>query len=831
MAKNGIHRIFSRIVQIKPGELKISFLLFFYLFFVIAAYNVIKPIRNASLLKELGHQSLPWAYLLTAIVIGFVVAIHSKIQAKISRYAMITLSILFFFVSCFVFRIFSDIGWRGFPLIFWAWANVFIIVLNTQFWITVNDILNPREFKRLSGFFISGSIIGGFVGGTLAGMLAEVSVDYNLLYLSAALLAMCALFVYLIFRWQRREQSGLKKKEKKEAEKTKTTSKPGFRDSFEVVKTHKYLRFIATIVILTLVVSTFIDFQFQTIVQNHEEENLTSFFGYFNAALLVFAFFLSMLMTSNIYKRYGVRISLLLYPLVLLLCFMGIGIAPILIMAIMIKGSDKSLSYTINRSARELLFIPVSPDIKYKAIVFIDMFVDRFSRGIGAVILLIILSFGIQDYKELVKIVSLVSVVLIFGWIVFTLRASKEYVNWIKDCLIPPKPRPDKLVEEGLDVDYTKLVFDALASKERSADLFAMHVFELMKRGKLAPELRMLLSERSEDIAPSSLGTFFEADSSVFIPKEEEFNNNDLLRKEIQEIMSLDVYEKVMEQYISHALSDNSPKAETTRMEIAKGIGLLPPDSPLVEKLEELLVDDSSEVRKYAIESASKLGKRQHVPALIQNLHDSSTHNDASAALEKYGARITGSLADHLGDPGEKMELRKAVAPILAHVGNQEAADFIMWELAKDKQEMDRELIDALDRIRSENPEIEFSKEIIKNKTRQKLKAYYDLFVEYADAVSKRKDVDEYGLMSHEMRVVMMDIFKLLGLIYPHDDMVKAFQNIQAGTKDSVAYAVELLDNTLEKEIKGTILPLVEDLSQEERLKAFKTLRKNLPDF
>jgi len=51
------------------------------------------------------------------------------------------------------------------------------------------------------------------------------------------------------------------------------------------------------------------------------------------------------------------------------------------------------------------------------------------------------------------------------------------------------------------------------------------------------------------------------------------------------------------------------------------------------------------------------------------------------------------------------------------------------------------------------------------------------------------------------------------------------------GTKDSVAYAVELLDNTLEKEMRDAILPLVEDLSQEERVKACVALRKDFSEF
>ena len=831
MAKNGIYRIFSRFVKIKPGELKISFLLFFYLFFVIAAYNVVKPIRNASFLAELGYEQLPLVYLLTAIIIGFVVALHSRIQVKFSRYTLITASILFFLVSCFVFRIFSGFGWKGLPVIFWVWANIFIIVLNTQFWITVNDILNPREFKRLSGFFISGGILGGFIGGVLAGILARENVDYNLLFISAGMLTLCSLFVYLIFRWQKKEDSVEIQAKQREEVKGETTTRPGFRDCYNTVKNHDYLRFIATIVVLTLIVSTLIDFQFQTIVQNSEKTgNLTSFFGYFNAGLMVFAFLLSILMTSNLFKRYGVRISLLLYPLVLLLCFLGIGVAANLVMAIIIKGSDKSLSYSINRSARELLFIPISRDIKYKAIVFIDMFVDRFSKGIGAVVLLIIMSFGIQDHKDVVKIVSLVSVVLIIGWIVFTLRASKEYLDWIKKNLLPSKPRPDKSVEEGLDMDSTKLIFDLLESKERSPDLYAMHLFELIIKGKLTPEIKNLLDEQPEKTAPSFFGAFFETDSTALIQKNDEYDEEHAWNKEIEDIMALDVYEDVMMEYIEKILSDKRNAAETAKMEVAKAIGFMSTDSPMVDKLEDLLKDDSSEVRKLAIESMAKIRRREHVPALIQSLEDTWTQSDSSAALEKYGSKITGILADYLGDQEENAELRKAVVPILAHIGDQEAADFIVWELAKDNREMDTELIDALDRIRSETPDIQFSVKTVKKKIKQQVMSYYELFVKFVDSESKGQEPKICGIMSHQLKVYMMNIFKLLGLIYPHMEIVKAFQNIQAGTKKSVAYAVELLDNTLEKEIREAILPMVEDISQDEKVKACLALRKDFPE-
>jgi len=53
----------------------------------------------------------------------------------------------------------------------------------------------------------------------------------------------------------------------------------------------------------------------------------------------------------------------------------------------------------------------------------------------------------------------------------------------------------------------------------------------------------------------------------------------------------------------------------------------------------------------------------------------------------------------------------------------------------------------------------------------------------------------------------------LLGLVYSHEDIFRAYQNIQVQTKDSVAYALELLDYTLDKEMRDLIFPVLEDFT------------------
>ena len=75
------------------------------------------------------------------------------------------------------------------------------------------------------------------------------------------------------------------------------------------------------------------------------------------------------------------------------------------------------------------------------------------------------------------------------------------------------------------------------------------------------------------------------------------------------------------------------------------------------------------------------------------------------------------------------------------------------------------------------------------------------------------------------------DIFKLLGLIYSHEDISKAEQNIRAGTKEATAYAIEMLDNILKKDVKDVIFPLVEDLTLTERAERCKNLLTTYPAF
>jgi len=477
---------------------------------------------------------------------------------------------------------------------------------------------------------------------------------------------------------------------------------------------------------------------------------------------------------------------------------------------------------------RELLYIPISSELKNKAKIFIDMFINRFAKGIGALILMIFMFYPPPEaWQSRVKIVSTISVVFILAWVFFNLKISKEYTTTVKQKLEKKWERADRLVADKMDVDYTKLVFDTIESKNRSSVLYAMHLFDLIKQDKLTPEVQKLISYKSDEVRVSSLGGLFESGETPLSPEIEESISEEAIEKDIKEIMSLDVYQEVMKDYVDKVMVDKSSESETAKMELAKAMGLMEVQSPLVQKLDELLLDESPEVSRYAMESAARMKKREYVPLLVKKLCSPITREDASIALEKYGSRVTGTLADYLGDPEEELELRKEVASILARINTQEAADFLSWELEEERGEMDDELIDALDRIRSEKSDVQFSEEVMNKKIAKEVKKYCQILVNFYDLEPEAKEEEMKKGLPKDLSVVLMNVFKLLGLVYPREDIARSFQNIRTGTKDSVAYAVELLDNTLQKELKDILFPIIEDLSLEERVKRCRNLLKD----
>jgi len=173
-----------------------------------------------------------------------------------------------------------------------------------------------------------------------------------------------------------------------------------------------------------------------------------------------------------------------------------------------------------------------------------------------------------------------------------------------------------------------------------------------------------------------------------------------------------------------------------------------------------------------------------------------------------------------LQDERTGLDVKKAAASALAQIASPKSTEILLELLPETASGLTSAIIDALDKIRSEQPEIYIFPVKIQPTLLNLIKQQYKILLqkEELDEADKR----EREQLKKTASSNLSNIFKLMGLIYPHDDVMKAYQNIQTGTKKTVAYALEMLDNILQKELRDLIIPLVEEYPPGQRRKKYR---------
>jgi hypothetical protein len=263
---------------------------------------------------------------------------------------------------------------------------------------------------------------------------------------------------------------------------------------------------------------------------------------------------------------------------------------------------------------------------------------------------------------------------------------------------------------------------------------------------------------------------------------------------------------RTMERHAGNVMAE-SQKSEVEKMELAKAIGLMSPEAPLTDRLVALIEDFSPDVSCYALKSAARIKKMSYIPAIIRKLGSPSTREDAISALHRYGRAAMPALERELADARLDLGVRRAVVETLARLGTEEAAFTLAGELDQGGGDLDTELVDALDRIRAQKGDVRLPARVSRRKLFSLVHRYCRAFLDLQELGPGTDTEAVLRRMERDLETLFSDIFKLLGLYYPREEIRKAYQNIKTGTPNSIAYAIELLDNTLKRDIRDVIIP------------------------
>ncbi|OGW80532.1 MAG: hypothetical protein A3G33_09470 [Omnitrophica bacterium RIFCSPLOWO2_12_FULL_44_17] len=446
-----ITRVIQPIVPIKREEWTKSILMFFYFFFTITTLYILKPIRNSIFLEEHGASSLRYAYMGEVVFLSVIAFFYAKIANCFKRKnILVSITISFFLVNSLIFWVIFKLGWaKWVAFFFYIWVASYSITVVTQFWTVANDLFNVDEAKRLFGFISSGGGLGGMFGGWITDKTALVLGSENLLFIVAGCLLISIVFVNSIWKKEEPAFNHQLDQERLTAQRQPDQGshvKDYTKKAWKVIFDTRYILLITALVVITKVASTLIDNQFNAVVElNIAGKDLkTKFFGNFFYYLNFITFILQLLIASRVLRYFGIGIPLVMLPVGLLF---GAGLTsfiPILFFAQFTKIFDGSMNYSISHLSKEILYLPIPLNVRYRVKPIIDMLAYRASKMIaGLLIIIVSFIFPITDEKLGYVVLFLVPV-----WLAIIWATRREYLLTIKKLI--SKVRKQKKVSSAV---------------------------------------------------------------------------------------------------------------------------------------------------------------------------------------------------------------------------------------------------------------------------------------------------------------------------------------------------------------------------------------------
>ena len=765
---------FERVSDIRSDEAGLVLRMSIYLLLIIASYSITKAVRDSLFVTNIGPAQLPYVYLLIAGAMGVVSTIYSRTVNRVGLHRLIRITSLIAISNlvCFWFLFKNNSSFWFYVL--YVWASLFGAITASQFWLLATHVFNPREARRLFSWVGLGGIFGGIVGGGLTSRMAHWFGTESLLILCAGM--MTATLVLL-------EQVGAASREKHKEESfldpTDSAEETSGRLLFRQIRQSKHLTMMVSLLVVAVIVEAFIDYEYKVVAKQSisSKDHLTAFFGTVTFYIGILSLLFQIFVTNRILKRFGVGWAILLLPAGLLASFSALAMRPVLWAAALLQLVDGAFSYSIHRSGMELLYLPIPPETRNPVKGFIDMFVDRTGRAIGAVLLLMFTAGLALSTRWL----SVVACGLVLLWIVMAIVVKREYLQSFRQALEKKTVEPEAMQLRGLDSATMKSLLRLLSSDDERQVLYALDLLSNTHPNRWRDQVNRLIRHSSSAVRARAIALLATANDASIAGDE----------------------------FIHH------PDYETSRIATASALRLQWTGSQRDRaRLHWLLEDSSTDVVRQAITTSATVGYREALPLLISKLGDRRLRRDAREALLKMGAVVIPELIRRLSSANEEAIVRRRIPKTLALTGRQKAADALMQQLHCLGYDLDFAVIKALNRMRVNSPQIVFDAAPITDAIDYE-RQQYDWLRAIRISVESSPSGGQVQLLllralSERLEQRLERIFRLIGLIYSPHDIYSVYYNCRVKPALRPA-AIEFLDNLLDSRLKEGVVPLLEE--------------------
>jgi AAA family ATP:ADP antiporter len=208
-ARSGwLDRVLTVFTDVHGGEGITALLLMLNLFILLAAYSMLKTIREPLILTVPGGAEVK-SYAAAAIAGLFIILVplYSALASRVSRVKLIN-GVTLFFAACLV--AFFVLSGTGVPIgvAFFIWVGIFNLMVIAQLWAFANDVYTVDQGKRLFAIVGFGASLGAIAGSFSTGHLVKAYGPYPFMLGACALLILCMVLTNVVNVREKRLRAG-----------------------------------------------------------------------------------------------------------------------------------------------------------------------------------------------------------------------------------------------------------------------------------------------------------------------------------------------------------------------------------------------------------------------------------------------------------------------------------------------------------------------------------------------------------------------------------------------------------------------------------------------
>lgn len=419
------HRLLARVLRpfskVRPDEAATVVLMTVTSFVLLAAYYLLKTVREPLVLLHGGAEMKLYLRAAQAILMLGVVHVYGKLARRVGRTKLLASVYGFFISNLAIFAVLARANVE-IALPFFVWVGVFSYTSVAQLWALATDIYTDEQGRRLFPIIGAGSSIGAVVGGLFAGALVP--------YGPAALMATAVVMLVgclLLIQWVEHRSRGAVVVHTKEPEAPLSDESP-----WSLLARDRYLWFIGGLVVLLNWVNSSGEYLLdRTVVSTAHEVaahggNATAYIGAFKANYYAWyngiGLALQLFAVSRIFAIVGVRAALFVMPIFALGAYASACALPVLAVVRLVKIGENSLQYSLQDTTRHALFLVATRAEKFVGRTVIETVAVR----IGAILSTVLVFIG-SHLAWSTRTFAAINVGLAAAWIGFAVLVAREH--------------------------------------------------------------------------------------------------------------------------------------------------------------------------------------------------------------------------------------------------------------------------------------------------------------------------------------------------------------------------------------------------------------------